>query len=212
MDNFIDPIALFKSTKVLEKAFTAADTDIITCAAHGFETGDKIRVTTSGADLPAGLSTGTDYFVVKIDVNTFYLNSILSENSGDRIDITDAGTGTHTLHLKSKYVLVKGMRHLGLSWHTANSANFTVKIQMSRQADVDFESAASATNRWAYVQVIKNADGSTIDGDTGISPTSAGTDENKEFAINLDNAILICADVTAWVAGTLDLRVFQTNG
>ena len=211
MRSYQDSIALFESTKVLQKAFTAAATDIVTCASHGFVTGDKIRVTTSAADLPAGLSINTDYFVVKIDASTFYLNSSADSHPDNRVDITDAGTGTHTLHLKSRVALVSDFRHLGLSWYTANSADFTIKIQMSRQEDVDFESAASATNRWSYVQVIDNDTGATVDGATGISPVVAGTDENKEFDINLDGVMWICADVTTWVAGTIDLRVYPVN-
>jgi len=212
MRSYQDPIALFLSTKLLQAAFTAAATDIVTCTAHGFVTGDKIRVTTSGGiDLPAGLATGTDYYIVKIDADTFYLSSTLSDSPTHRVDITDAGTGTHTLHLKSKKVLVEDFRHLGLSLHTANSANFTVKIQMSRQEDVDFEAAASATNRWSYVQNINNEDGKSVDGDTGITQLNAGTDENKEFSINLDGVILICADITSWTAGSLDLRVTPFN-
>lgn len=207
MRNYKDSLVLFLSTQLLEAAFTAAATDIVTCAAHGFSTGDRIRVTTSGADLPAGLSTDTDYYIEKIDVNTFYLHTSTDIVSGTKVDITDAGTGTHTLHLKSKYAHVRDFRHLGLSWHTADSADFTIKIKMSRQEDVDFEEAASATNRWNYVQNIDNENGETIDGDTGISPLVAGTDESLEFAINLDGAIWIAAEVTTWTAGTIDLRV-----
>jgi hypothetical protein len=33
-----DEIALFESTKTLQAAFTAAATDIVTCASHGFDT------------------------------------------------------------------------------------------------------------------------------------------------------------------------------
>ena len=207
MRNFQEPMALFKSTQLLEAAFTAAATDIVTCSGHGFSDGDKIRLTTSGADLPAGLSTGTDYFVVKIDANTFYLNSSNDVLSTNRIDVTDAGTGTHTLHLKSKVFMAASLEHLFLSWATANSADFTAKIQISNQEDVDFESAASATNDWTYVQNIKNENGSTVDGDTGISPTVAGTDENKRFAINIDGAVWICADITSWTAGSVSLEI-----
>ena len=194
---------LFDSTKLLQAAFTAATTDIVTCTGHGFVTGDKIRVTTSAGDLPAGLAINTDYYVVKIGANTFYLNSTPSDDTASRIDITDAGTGTHTLHLKSRVIDVDDFRHATLSWHTANSFNATTKVQGSRQEDVDFEAAASATNRWDYIQVINNEDGSTVDGDTGISPTVAGTDDNFEFAVNVDGMKLLCLDVSSWTAGTL---------
>lgn len=204
-----DPIAMFESTKLLEAAFTAAATDIVTCSGHGFVTGDKIRVTTSGADLPAGLSTGTDYYIVKIDANTFYLNSKPGDSPDDRVNITDAGTGTHTLHLKSRVIDVEDFRHLSLAMCTAGNANFTIKIQRSNQENVDFESAASATNRWDYVQTIDNEDGSTYDGDTGFAPS--GIDDNKIFAINIDAAKWVCLDVTTWTAGTISAYLTAFN-
>lgn len=211
MRSYQDPIALFLSTKVLQKAFTAADTDIVTCAAHGFVTGDKIRVTTSGADLPAGLATGTDYYIVKIDANTFYLSSTLSDSSTHRVDITDAGSGTHTLHLKSKQILVKDLDHITLSLATANSANFTTKIKTSEQDDVDFEAAASPTNNWTYVQLVNKEGGGTVDGNTGIQQLNAGTDEQKRFVVNVDMAVWIYAEISSWVAGTLTLKLSGTS-
>ena len=54
---------------------------------------------------------------------------------------------------------------------------------------------------------VENENGSTVDGDTGISPTVAGTDENKRFAINIDGAVWICVDITTWAAGTLNLEI-----
>jgi len=78
--------------------FTAvAATDVITKAAHGYLTGLKVQVSTT-TTLPAGLSAATDYFVIYIDANTFYLaTSLVNAQAGTRIDITTAGTGTHTV-------------------------------------------------------------------------------------------------------------------
>ena len=80
------------------KTFTAAADDIITTAtAHGFETGLKGQASTSGSDLPDGLLTSTDYFVIVLSPTTFKLASSLSNAlAGTAVDITDAGTGTHT--------------------------------------------------------------------------------------------------------------------
>lgn len=76
--------------------FTAATTDICTITAHGYYTGLKVAATTSGT-LPAGLSA-TNYYVIRIDANTFYLaTSAANAIAGTRVDITDTGTGTHTL-------------------------------------------------------------------------------------------------------------------
>lgn len=81
-----------------DKTFTAANTDIATINAHGFQTGDgPFRLTTT-TTLPAGLSLATDYWVIVISANTFYFaSSFANALAGTRVDVTDAGTGTHTL-------------------------------------------------------------------------------------------------------------------
>lgn len=78
--------------------FTADNTtNIFTNTAHGYVTGMKCQVSTSGA-LPTGLSPATDYFVIKIDADTFKLASSLNNAiAGTAIDITTDGTGTQTL-------------------------------------------------------------------------------------------------------------------
>lgn len=77
--------------------FSCATTDICTKASHGYLTGLKVQVSTSSA-LPTGLSTSTDYFVIKIDANTFYLaSSLVLAQAGTQIDITGTGTGTQTI-------------------------------------------------------------------------------------------------------------------
>lgn len=80
--------------------FTAvATTDIFTKSSHGFRTGIKVRVSNSGGALPTGLVAATDYYVIKIDANTFYLAESLTASSNPLafIDITSNGTGTNTV-------------------------------------------------------------------------------------------------------------------
>lgn len=60
-------------------------------------TGTRVRLTTS-TTLPAGLSTGTDYYVIRVTDSTFKLaTSYANAIAGTQINITDAGTGTHTV-------------------------------------------------------------------------------------------------------------------
>lgn len=60
-------------------------------------TGTRVRLTTTGT-LPAGLATATDYYVIKMSDTTFELaTSYANAVSGTQINITDAGTGTHTI-------------------------------------------------------------------------------------------------------------------
>lgn len=79
-------------------AFTAAVTDILTKAAHGFQLGQVVQVSNSGGALPTGLSASTDYFVIPINGDTFYLaTSYNNAIAGTHIDITGAGSGTNTV-------------------------------------------------------------------------------------------------------------------
>ena len=79
-------------------AFTAAITDICTTAtAHGFTTGVLVRFTTTGT-LPAGLSLATDYYLTVLSDTTFKVSSSQADVvAGVFVDITDTGTGVHTV-------------------------------------------------------------------------------------------------------------------
>jgi len=70
--------------------------DTITIAAHGLPSGLLGRLTTTGT-LPAGVTTGTDYFVIVVDASTIKLAESLADAlAGTDIDLTDEGTGVHT--------------------------------------------------------------------------------------------------------------------
>lgn len=91
------------------QAFTAANTDICTAAAHGLLTGDQV-VVSSDTTLPAGLSANTYYYVRVLTVNTFKLCATLAGAVAGTgiVDISDAGTGTHTIFLRTNLVGVAG--------------------------------------------------------------------------------------------------------
>jgi len=60
-------------------------------------TGTRVRLTTT-TTLPGGLATATDYYVIKASDTTFKLaTSYANAIAGTQINITDAGTGTHTV-------------------------------------------------------------------------------------------------------------------
>lgn len=59
-------------------------------------TGTRVRLTTT-TTLPGGLATATDYYVIRASDTTFELaTSYANAIAGTQINITDAGTGTHT--------------------------------------------------------------------------------------------------------------------
>lgn len=68
----------------------------INFGAHGYLTGLKGRLTTTGG-LPTGLSTGTDYWLIKVDDDSVKVaSSAANALAGTAIDITAIGSGTHT--------------------------------------------------------------------------------------------------------------------
>lgn len=92
--------ATFAPLVYADKVFTADNTtEIFTAAAHTLQTGDgPFQVSNSGGALPAGLVALTDYWVIRIDANTFYLaTSLANALAGTFLSITTNGTGTQTL-------------------------------------------------------------------------------------------------------------------
>lgn len=79
--------------------FTAdASTDICTHTNINLMPYTRVRLTTT-TTLPAGLSTATDYYVIKVtDLTCKLATSYANAVAGTAINITDAGTGTHTIN------------------------------------------------------------------------------------------------------------------
>ena len=77
-------------TRDAGQTFTTDDKLDIT--SHGFLNDDRIMVTSSSQDLPAGLDSATVYYVINKTTNDFELSLT---SSGSAVDITDNGTGTH---------------------------------------------------------------------------------------------------------------------
>lgn len=74
----------------------------VTYEDHPFTTGDAVTVT--GADVPAGLTSGNVYFVNKVDADTIMLyntaaNAITGGATG-KVDLTDQGSGSMVLDPK----------------------------------------------------------------------------------------------------------------
>ncbi len=81
--------------------FTAnAGTDIITYATVDPTTFTKVRFTTSGT-LPAGLNLNTDYWLIRQSSTTATVaSSFANATAGTIVDITDTGSGTHTMTMR----------------------------------------------------------------------------------------------------------------
>jgi hypothetical protein len=79
------------------QTFTAdASTDEITIADHDWETGDRFQVSTTDT-LPTGLSAATNYYWIRTGPGVgMVASSLANARAGTQIDITGAGSGTHT--------------------------------------------------------------------------------------------------------------------
>lgn len=101
-------IANITLTAASAKTFTAdSSADQISAVGHGYKTGLKVRVSSS-VTLPGGLAAATDYFVIFYDGSTIglatsYANALL----GNAIDITTAGSGTHTITPAAQSIAAK---------------------------------------------------------------------------------------------------------
>lgn len=85
--------ALDENNAATREVTATAATDLINLAAHGFANGSRVRFTTT-TTLPAPLAANTTYYVVSATADTF---KVAATDGGAAINITDAGTGTHSV-------------------------------------------------------------------------------------------------------------------
>ncbi len=128
--------------------FTAdAGTDICTYTStanfpSNILVGTRVRLTTSGT-LPAGLATATDYYVIKVTDGTFKLaTSYANAIAATAINITDAGTGTHTI----TWLLPRYTNGAGVGAIFFNS-NATALGAATPNLSLGYTNSAQATSR-----------------------------------------------------------------
>lgn len=82
-----------------------ATTNLFTLTAHGLTAGLRVRFTNSGGALPAPITAGTDYYVISegLTANDF---KVSTTPNGAFVDLTTAGTGTHTVLLTAGQILI----------------------------------------------------------------------------------------------------------
>lgn len=113
------------------KAFASTDVDVdedtITIASHGFLTGTEVQLTTSGA-LPTGVTTLTDYYVIRVDANTIQLAASASDaEAGNALDLTAAGSGSSSVNpvaISGASVTLQKSND-GTNWASESATNIT---------------------------------------------------------------------------------------
>lgn len=109
-----------------DATITAAADDEVTLAAHLMETGDGPFQFTTTVTLPAGLALATDYWAIKTASGTFRVaTSLALALAGTQVDITDAGTGTHTIDRETRLVVPPGVTKVRLALGTEFAADGT---------------------------------------------------------------------------------------
>lgn len=105
-------------------------------------TGTRVRLTTSGT-LPSPLATATDYFVIRNNSSTCALATTYANAlAGTAIDITTAGTGTHTLNwLLPRYTNGAGVQAIFFN------SNATALGAATPNLSLGYTNSAQATSR-----------------------------------------------------------------
>lgn len=111
-------------------AFTADNTDdsfttIVPSSRTGIDTGfGPIRLFTDDT-LPAGVSTGTDYWIIKVDDYTFRVATTLSgAQANSYVSISDNGTGEH--YFSDTGAITLAERHYDRNNHLLNNVLYDV--------------------------------------------------------------------------------------
>lgn len=212
---------------ILTANFTAATTDICTSAAHGLKNGDMVVLTTSASDLPAGLATSTVYWVIDATTNTFKLSASSCENyttvDGVQppvppVDITDAGTGTHTftMHDIGRNIDVSDFRHCIAAVHGAGDANIDIGFVGSigksptDSGCPDFSAAAAYNNSWIYLDSVSLISNTSVDG-SAAAISQTGTNKHELHEINVNGLKWLNIIMSGWSAGTVTVFVKLFN-
>lgn len=78
---------------------TSASPGVVTWTGHGMSTTNSVTFTNSGGALPTGISANVQYFITKVDANTFKISTSLANvAAGTFVNTSSTGTGTHTGH------------------------------------------------------------------------------------------------------------------
>ena len=142
--------------------FTSATTDISTMVDHGFGASGSlagpVQVSTSGT-LPTGLAALTRYFVFTLAANfrdTFsFATTEANARAGTAIDITGAGSGTHTLNMQNIFNLPLAIDQIKLD--TGDGGDFLLTYT-SNSGDRFLKLDNTPANDTLWIPVRKHVD------------------------------------------------------
>ena len=208
--------------------FTAdASTDICTHTNINLMPYTRVRLTTTTTQL-GGLSLATDYYVIKVtDLTCKFATSYANAVAGTAVNITDAGTGTHTITtLLPRYTNGAGVQ--AMMWNTNSTAmgaatpNLSIGYTNSAQsgsratpATLPIGKTAAANGLILYSGTGSGKYGPAMPlqaGDAGIAQVDSTTISvsyvSGEFSIGLYRPLITMPMTTVGVAGE---RQFMTQ-
>ncbi|MGK9234766.1 hypothetical protein KXS07_23665 [Inquilinus limosus] len=168
--------------------FTAdAATDQITAVGHGMASGEgPFYLTTTGA-LPAGLAANTKYWAIRVGADVLKLAASKADAlAGTAIDITSAGTGTHTL-ARGRFLVIP--------------ANVP-RVRIS--AAVEFESNVTAAGS-VIITIHKNSADFSASVEPAYGTTLAGQRQSST-GFNNNNASLVTGVIEVAEGDTYAIR------
>ncbi len=116
-------------------------TNRLTTASDVFSYTSQPITLTSGDTLPAPLQTNTTYYAIGYSRNELLLaTSVANAQSGTSIDITDTGTGTHTLNREDTYTrsIDEQAQSTQILLTSVNAKRITIRNTSGNQAVVKF--------------------------------------------------------------------------
>lgn len=120
---------------------TIASPGVVSKTAHGFQTGDQVWFSTTGA-LPTGLSADTIYYVIWKDADSFWLaTSAANAQSGTKINTSGGQSGVHTVHGDSMWEAI------------TPSVDGSGNISFSDYVDGDLGASGFDTNKSFTIQI-----------------------------------------------------------
>lgn len=148
--------------------YVDASADALYIEAHNLAVNDVVQFTTTGT-LPAGISLATDYYIKTSSTGSVTVSATLG---GATLNITDAGTGTHTITLSAL---------IGSS-STLRSRFKTIAVRTWRQGK-HFVALYDLVNDKARGVFYMGDDGTH----TGAYGFTSGTPSNEILAVGLDS-------------------------
>jgi len=205
--NAVTPVAITSSTD--------ATPIVVTATSHGLATGDLVQINGHTTNIAAnGI-----FRVTVVTANTYQLQNHVT---GANIAGSGGGAGSSGVMVRApKIAFVGDWVNAVLSVVTSGSFNGTFKIAGSvgrpvvlasdktSEGTPNFGATQSASNPYTFLQIINYDTAAAVNGATGV--TSAGTDLNNTYEVNINAVKYLTLVFTAWVAGAVTVKLLLTD-